>query len=228
MPLPLRPPPRPNRAKWTSYRPGESGFRLAVDDDFVGEEHVEDVIDEVGPASLPPPLPAWARTNAGPLETFFGALDALDTASPRHAVSICATALFNAFDARAVIVHQNRIASDEIRAISVHGACREDLIDSRETASADSIARVVITERAPRVLRCDRTSPLRVDVIGAKRAVVAIPVVSHDHCIAIFEIYDPREDLAYLLVEAATGLAHRLAEALTSSSAARTASAPRT
>jgi GAF domain-containing protein len=218
--------------KWSSYKPGESGFRLALDEGVIGEEHVEDVLEESSPSSIPPPLPAWARKDAGPIETFLGALDALDSASPRHAVSICATALFNAFGARAVIVHQHRLATGEIRAISVHGACREELLETRESASDDSIARVVVERLVPRMLRCDPAglsrAPIRAEVVGAKRSVVAIPVVADGHCIAIFEIYDPREDLAYLLVEAATTLAHHLAAALTSSSPVRTASALRT
>jgi hypothetical protein len=176
------------------------------------------------------PVPVWVRHRATrrdsgmipartPDAILFDAADDLENArTVREAADICAVALTAALRARAVIVHQHHLSRAELVKIAVCGVRAHDLIDTCASATTDTIAAAVVSERRPFRTRLTERRPSmlgpRFAVVGASRSIVAVPVVAWDRCVAIIEVIDADERWEFLAAAAAVFLGTRFADVL--------------
>lgn len=171
--------------------------------------------------SPPPPLAAPRKLESfvEPTEVLFEGMWELEhVSSSWQAASVCATALGRALGARAVVVHTHNLASRQLRAVGVHGEDAFDVLGSSDASDDDLVASAAICNQKPVTMRFDgelpRIAPRRLEILGAPRTLVAIPVMSWGRCVAMIEVVDADERYASRVIDAGTYVAERLAMVL--------------
>lgn len=182
------------------------------------------------PVSVPPPASAVqlkprAESLLDPSEALFDGMWDLNYADTIwQAARLCASSLGRALGARTVVVHTHDLSTHELRAIGVHGDGEFDVLGSSDGSEDDLVASAVICNQKAVTMRFDgelpRVAPRRLEMIGAPRTLVAVPVMHWGRCIAVIEIIDADERLATRVADSAAYVAERLAEFLSEQVAA--------
>jgi hypothetical protein len=195
------PPPTSERvrkaAPTSSY---ESEPSLPIDDDDLVE--VDDPI-------------ARLRERVGELEFF---------ATSWQAAGVCAAALAESVDAKAVLVHVIDADRRALRTIGVHGKKASDLLGATVSTTDDRVAATVVTNKKAMALRFDGTlpqaAPERFRRTGTSSRLLAVPVTVGGRCVAIVEILDAAPESALHTEAAAAHVTSELAAFLARSVAA--------
>jgi hypothetical protein len=113
-------------------------------------------------------------------------------------------------------VHAHDLLRRELRAIGVFGPRSHDVLGSIEPSEDDFVASTAICNQKPLTMRFDgelpRLAPTRLGILGAKRNLIAVPVLAWGRCVAILEIVDCDEIFVERAGAAAAYVAERLAE----------------
>jgi len=135
-----------------------------------------------------------------------------------QAARACATALRQALEARAVAIHALSPWTDEFRIIGAQGPATDHLLGSVVATDEDIVTSALCANGKPWTLGLgdcpSRIRPDRVDVVGATRSLVAVPILVDGRCIGIIEVFDVNPKWARDAIDACTFAGERLAEQL--------------
>jgi hypothetical protein len=165
------------------------------------------------------PMPKRSRDEVQSMHRLCQSIDELAAeATPWHVASRCVSAMAEALEARAVVIHQHDASRDEIRSIGVHGPNSGDLLGTTMKADDDFVVTAVLTNETPLTMRLDGALPRflsdRHRLLGTSRSLVAFPVVASGRCLAIIEVLDASEGREPRVAEACELVARRLVSAL--------------
>ena len=149
--------------------------------------NVED--DEIVEVRCPPPSSRSIRIASRAPAPARVARESAWQAAARHAAE-----LRESLAARAVLVHA--IDGVDLRVIGGSGAAAQDLLGACEPAATDFVVRTLRDRRS--LTMCfagglPRFAPSRLRELGARRTLVAAPVVAGGACVAIVEILDAHD-----------------------------------
>ena len=135
------------------------------------------------------PMPKRTREDFLAMHRLGAALDALARdATPRQVAACCASALVDALQAHAVVIHHHDAARRELHCIGVHGPNAAHLLGTTTSVEDDVVATATLTNKKP---------------------------IFHDGaCIAVLELVGVEEDRQQRVADACELVAHHLAMAL--------------
>jgi hypothetical protein len=126
----------------------------------------------------------------------------------------CASAIADALEARAVVIHHHDPVASELRSIGAHGPKSGDLLGGTMKADDDLVVTVVLTNERPLMLRIDGALPRfiaeRHRLLEASRSIDVVPIVGGGGCVAVIEIIDVGEGREEHVLKACELVAQRL------------------
>jgi hypothetical protein len=128
--------------------------------------------------------------------------------------SIAAASLGAGFDARAVLIHVRDPETAELRVIGAWGEGASVLLGAVGSSDDDFVASTVVANGR---LTMDltgglpRVAPLRIEVLGAARSLIAVSIVASGRCVGLIEVVDVDESLTDRLAKACAAVAESLA-----------------
>jgi hypothetical protein len=170
--------------------------------------------------AVPPPSESLFRLSQNdPTDAIFDGLYGLSFArSTSEAAEVCASTLGKALRARSILVHTHDLRTRELRAIAAYGEGDFDIVGLAELSDDDLVASAVICNQRATTMRFDgelpRLAPKRLHLVGAPRALVAVPALSWGRCLAIIEVIDADERFAPRVVDAALYVAEEFVRVL--------------
>jgi hypothetical protein len=159
------------------------------------------------------PPPASERTPISGMHPVARVADIRAAAATRAAAALAA-----GFDATAVIVHVYDGAFDEVRVVGVYGEDTDVLVGEVEAREDDFVASTVITNGGPMTMLLGgglpRVAPRRLAILGARRSLVAVPVLRDGVCIGLIEVVDVEASVTARVAKVAAVVAESLAPSL--------------
>jgi hypothetical protein len=178
----------------------------------------EEEIEETGALELSRRLDATlAPPPSGPRPRAI-AIDADESTRARsacEAARVAAASLAERVGARAVIIQSHDPFTTELRAIGVKGARASSLLGAVESSQDDFVASTVFGNGGALTMLLGgglpRIAPRRLAFLGAKRSVVAVPIVSSGRFVGLIEVIDAENSLASGVEEACREVSESLA-----------------
>jgi hypothetical protein len=165
------------------------------------------------------PLPKRTRADFRAIYRLGAILDELAAeATTWQVANRCASAMAEALQAHAVVIHQHDALRRELRSIGVHAPNSGDFLGSSTKVDDDHLATTVLRNRQALALRFDgalpRFVPERHRWLGTSRSLVVVPVFGADGCVAIIEVVGVGEERLQRMTDACKLVGQRLIASL--------------
>jgi hypothetical protein len=161
------------------------------------------------------PMPKRARSDFASIHRLGASIDTLAIeATAWQVAGRGASAMAEALQADAVLIHQHDALRSELRCIAICGTSADDLLGSITKVNEDPLVTAVLKSRKPLVLRFDGAlrgfRPERHRVLGTSGSLTIFPAFSADGCVAILEIAGVGDERQAALTDASELVARRL------------------